>query len=54
MSGMSEEKLRARYRKLMEESFKLSRVNRRKGDEKLAEAEEVLAQINLIENNRKP
>ena len=40
-----EEKLNAKYKKLMEEAFKLSRTNRRASDAKRAEAEKVLEQM---------
>ena len=40
-SGNSKDKLQEKYNKLMQESFDLSTVNRKKSDLKRAEAEEV-------------
>ncbi|GAB4249144.1 MAG: hypothetical protein Tsb0034_28520 [Ekhidna sp.] len=42
------EKLQKQYEKLMKESYKLSKVNRQASDAKVAEAEEVLKQINSL------
>ena len=42
------EKLQERYRKLMEESHKLSHVNRKLADQKVFEAEEVLKQLESL------
>ena len=42
-------KLEARYRQLMQESWRLSHSNRRKSDEKLAEAEQVRQQLEELE-----
>ena len=39
------EKLQDQYRKLMEESFKLSTTNRQASDAKRAEAEELIKRI---------
>jgi hypothetical protein len=39
------EKLEQKYRKLMEESHKLSHVNRKQADEKVFEAEKVLQRL---------
>ncbi len=47
--GNKKEKLETKYRKLLDESRRLSTVNRQKGDEKLAEAELVLKQIEELE-----
>lgn len=44
------EKLQAQYEKLMSESHKLSQVNRAAGDQKYAEAQEVLDQIEALQN----
>ena len=44
-----QKKLEARYRQLMEESVKLSHSNRRKGDQKLAEAEKIREQLEQLE-----
>ncbi|MEM0517170.1 MULTISPECIES: Lacal_2735 family protein [Aequorivita] len=45
------EKLHAQYKKLMEESFKLSTTNRKLSDSKVSEAEAVLQQIELLKKN---
>ena len=42
-------KLANRYRQLMQESWQLSHSNRRKSDEKLAEAEAVMVQLRELE-----
>ena len=42
-------KLEKRYKKLLAESFELSQKNRIKSDQKLAEANEVLKQIDELE-----
>ena len=42
-------KLANRYRQLMQESWQLSHSNRRKSDEKLAEAESVMKQLQELE-----
>ncbi len=42
------EKLQAKYKKLMEESYKLSHSNRSASDEKTAEADAVLKQIDAL------
>jgi len=39
------EKLNIQYKKLLEESYKLSTISRRDSDSKRAEAEEILNQI---------
>lgn len=39
------EKLEERYKQLLEESHQLSHTNRKKGDEKAAEADEVRKQL---------
>lgn len=43
-----EEKLRERYKKLMGEAHKLSHSNRRASDEKVAEAEAVMKQLESL------
>lgn len=43
------EKLQEKYRKLMEEAFRLSHSNRKASDEKTAEAEAILRKIELME-----
>ncbi|MEO9483613.1 MAG: Lacal_2735 family protein [Ekhidna sp.] len=42
------EKLQKKYEKLMKESYDLSRSNRKASDQKVAEAEEVLKEINAL------
>ena len=44
------EKLELRYEKLMKESFEISSTNRAAGDAKVAEAEEVMKQIEALDN----
>lgn len=44
------DKLNKRYQKLMEESHRLSTSNRTLGDQKFAEAERVLKQIDQIQS----
>lgn len=46
------EKLTAQYKKLLEESFKLSHSNRKASDLKAAEAEELLAQIDKLSKEK--
>ncbi len=48
-SGNSKEKLQEKYNKLMQESFDLSTVNRKKSDIKRAEAEEIGKQLDELE-----
>lgn len=48
-SGNSKEKLQKQYNKLMQESFDLSTVNRKKSDIKRAEAEEIGKQLDELE-----
>ena len=40
--------LQKQYKKLMKEAFDLSKTNRTKSDEKTAEAEEILKQIDAL------
>ncbi|MEP0986609.1 Lacal_2735 family protein [Ekhidna sp.] len=42
------EKLQKKYEKLMKESYVLSKSNRKASDQKVAEAEEVLKELNII------
>ncbi|MEZ7901947.1 MAG: hypothetical protein ACI8RY_001157 [Urechidicola sp.] len=42
------EKLQEQYKGLMKEAFELSKINRTKSDEKTAEAEAILKQIDAI------
>lgn len=44
-----QKKLESRYRQLMQESVTLSHSNRRKSDQKLAEAEKVREQLEQLE-----
>jgi hypothetical protein len=43
-------KLEKKYRKLLEESYKLSTINRMESDKKRAEAERVLEEIEKLSN----
>jgi len=43
------EKLQARYKKLMEESYKLSHTDRKASDDKAAEADAVLKEIEALD-----
>lgn len=43
-----EQKLRDKYKKLILESFRLSKINRKASDEKYAEAEEVMKEIESL------
>lgn len=47
------EKLELKYKKLLEASYKLSHTNRKESDNKMAESEEVLKQIETIKANQK-
>ena len=47
--GNRKKKLQDKYNKLMQESFDLSTVNRKKSDLKRAEAEEVSRQLDELE-----
>ena len=47
------DKLREKYKKLMEESYHLSHTDRKASSFKAAEAEEVLKQIELLEKESK-
>lgn len=42
------EKLQMKYKKLLEEAFKLSKINRKESDKKQAEAETVLKEIEAL------
>jgi len=44
------EKLEAEYRKVLEESYKLSTTNRKLSDAKAAEAEEILKKIEALDH----
>ncbi|MGB0885171.1 MAG: Lacal_2735 family protein [Chitinophagales bacterium] len=43
-----QEKLNEKYQKLMEESFKLSKTDRKAADAKVAEAELILKEIDAL------
>jgi len=45
------EKLDLKYRKLLAEAHKLSSSNRRQSDSKISEANEILKQIEVLNNN---
>lgn len=45
------EKLNDKYKKLLEESHRLSTTNRKESDAKFAEADEVLKKIEALTNN---
>lgn len=44
------EKLQKQYENLMEESFKLSKVNRKAADNKYAEADSILTELNQLKD----
>ena len=44
------EKLEAKYKKLLSEAHRLSTVNRQESDQKTAEAEEVLKQMESLDD----
>jgi hypothetical protein len=46
------EVLEEKYRKLLDEAYRLSHVNRTQSDQKQAEAEEVLKSIEKLKNNQ--
>jgi hypothetical protein len=52
-SGNSREKLQEKYNQLMEESYRLSHINRKKSDLKRGEAEEVGKQLDELEKDLK-
>ncbi|WP_299683221.1 Lacal_2735 family protein [uncultured Tenacibaculum sp.] len=47
-SKSEKQKLEDRYKKLLEESYKLSTVNRKLSDEKAYEADQILQQIESL------
>ena len=47
------EKLLIRYKKIKDEAFRLSKIDRRKSDEKEKEANDILDAINKIEKTEK-
>ncbi|MDE0864791.1 MAG: Lacal_2735 family protein [Rubripirellula sp.] len=48
-SGNSREKFQEKYNQLMEESYRLSHINRKKSDLKRGEAEEVGKQLDELD-----
>jgi len=48
--GNKKDKLQSKYNQLMQESYELSTVNRKKSDQKRAEAEEIGRQLDELEN----
>ncbi|NVJ88139.1 MAG: Lacal_2735 family protein [Flavobacteriaceae bacterium] len=46
----NEEKLQEKYKKLMEDAYKLQSINRRDSDAKYLEADNVLKQIESLKN----
>lgn len=48
-SKSKKEKLEAKLKKLLEDAYKLSHTNRKKSDEKTAEAEELRKQIEAMD-----
>ena len=42
------QKLQKQYEKLMKEAFELSKIDRKKGDEKYAEADQVMKDIDRL------
>lgn len=45
------EKLNEKYDRLMEEGFKLSKINRKASDEKYTEANEIMKEIEKLSNS---
>lgn len=52
-SSSEKEKLQKKYNQLMEESYKLSHVNRKKSDMKRGEAEEIGKLLDELEKDEK-
>lgn len=46
------EKLEASYKKCLEEAYELSKTNRRASDDKMAQADNILKQIELLKQNK--
>jgi hypothetical protein len=46
------EKLEEQYRQLLDEAYKLSTINRRQSDQKTAEANEILKQIEALKKKQ--
>ncbi|WP_224997360.1 Lacal_2735 family protein [Cesiribacter sp. SM1] len=51
-SKTEEQKLRERYEKLMAESYTLSHTNRKASDQKVAEADSVMKQLELLKQKQ--
>ncbi|WP_299628269.1 Lacal_2735 family protein [uncultured Tenacibaculum sp.] len=51
-SKSQKQKLEERYKKLLEESYKLSTVNRKLSDEKAFEADQILKQIESLDKQQ--
>ena len=51
-SANKKEKLEKTYKKLLDESFRLSHTNRNKSDEKAASADGIRRQLDAIEANK--
>jgi len=49
MFGNNKDKLKAKYNKLMQESYDLSTVNRKRSDQKRSEAEEIGRQLDELD-----
>jgi hypothetical protein len=49
MFGNKKKKLEAKFKKLSEEAYRLSTIDRMKSDQKTAEADEVRKQIEALE-----
>lgn len=50
--GNKQKKLEKKYKQLLEESHRLSAIDRAKSDLKLAEAEEVRKELETLEQNQ--
>ncbi|MBG7630268.1 MAG: Lacal_2735 family protein [Bacteroidetes bacterium] len=46
------DKLGIKYKKLLEEAFKLSSINRKMSDDKISEANDILNKIEKIKENK--
>lgn len=49
--GNRKSKLEKKYRQLLDEAYQLSQSNRKKSDEKAAEADEIRRQLEELEKN---
>jgi len=49
MFGNNKDKLKTKYNKLMQESYDLSTVNRKRSDQKRSEAEEIGRQLDELD-----